>query len=544
MADTGSMAGKTVLVTGGTGGIGRAAAIGLARMGARVGITGRDRARADDAAAAITRETGNPAVDIFVADMSSQAEVRRLAGEVLAAYPRLDVLLNNVGGFWAHRHVTADGLEHTFALNHLAPFLLTNLLLDRLIASAPARVVTVSSGAHSTGKIDFDDLMGERSYSGSARLQPVEARQRDVHLRARQATRGDRRHRQCPASRLDQHRVRRRGPGRSVPLVRLMRPFMRSPAKGADTAVYLASCARGRGRHRPVLRRPQGQEVEQGLLRHRGRRPAVAGQRRSGRDRGSTRPAETARRRDYGIGRQAWPRRIASADQQRPRAPTKATLISVDLVLRDQVGRQARRRPRRARRRSRPGSRCRRSRPRPPSASPRRCRAGTRRRLRHRRRRSRRTPRVELSAGSLPTNCGAAARARRRGRRSRTRWCRRGRRGGRLLRGLDRLGPGVARAVGQQDDDGRGVRAVRDRRRCAAVGRIVLGLARRDVRVDLGDRIDATRGSRCRSPCGARSSGCATTSSRTSWSVVGDWTISAKPANATMPIWVLDPGAR
>ena len=134
-----SMTGKTVLITGGTGGIGKAAAIGLASMGARVGITGRDRARAETAAAAIARESGNPAVDVFVADMSSQAEVRRLADEVLAAYPRLDVLLNNVGGFWAHRHVTADGLEHTFALNHLAPFLLTSLLLDRLKASAPAR---------------------------------------------------------------------------------------------------------------------------------------------------------------------------------------------------------------------------------------------------------------------------------------------------------------------------------------------------------------------------------------------------------------------
>ena len=166
MAVTPSMSGKTVLITGGTGGIGRAAAIGLSSMGARVGITGRDRARAEAAAAAIARESGNPAIDIFVADMSSQADVRRLAGEVLATYPRLDVLLNNVGGFWAHRHVTADGLEHTFALNHLAPFLLTSLLLDRLIASAPARIVTVSSGAQSLGKIDFDDLMGERKYSG------------------------------------------------------------------------------------------------------------------------------------------------------------------------------------------------------------------------------------------------------------------------------------------------------------------------------------------------------------------------------------------
>ena len=168
MADdtTGTMAGKTVLVTGGTGGIGKATAVGLAALGARVGITGRDPARAEAAAADIRAASGNPAVDAFAADMSVQAEVRRLAAEVLDAYPRLDVLVNNVGGFWAHRHVTADGLERTFALNHLAPFLLTNLLLDRLNASAPARIVTVSSGAQAMGRIDFDDLQGERNYSG------------------------------------------------------------------------------------------------------------------------------------------------------------------------------------------------------------------------------------------------------------------------------------------------------------------------------------------------------------------------------------------
>src|SRR5207302_6323352 len=126
--------------------------------GARVGITGRDLARADQAAADIRAASGNPAVDAFAADMTSQAEVRRLAATVTDIYSRLDVLINNVGGFWAHLHATADGLERTFALNHLAPFLLTHLLLDRLKASAPARVVTVSSGAQSMGRIDFDDL--------------------------------------------------------------------------------------------------------------------------------------------------------------------------------------------------------------------------------------------------------------------------------------------------------------------------------------------------------------------------------------------------
>ncbi len=114
MTVTPPMTGKTVLITGGAGGIGRAAAIGLASMGAR--------GRAERAAVAIARESGNPAVDVFVADMSSQAEIRRLAGEVLSAYPRLDVLLNNVGGFSAHRHVTAPV---NFCSNRTASFSLT-----------------------------------------------------------------------------------------------------------------------------------------------------------------------------------------------------------------------------------------------------------------------------------------------------------------------------------------------------------------------------------------------------------------------------------
>jgi NAD(P)-dependent dehydrogenase (short-subunit alcohol dehydrogenase family) len=236
------MAGKTVLITGGTGGIGRASALALAAMGARVGITGRDRARAEEAAAAIARASGGPAVDVFVADMSSQAEVRRLAAEVLAAYPRLDVLLNNVGGFWAHRHVTADGLERTFALNHLAPFLLTNLLLERLQASAPARVVTVSSRAQSMGTIDFDDLMGERKYSGqdayndsklanvmftyelARRLEGTGVTATTLHPGVTNTAFGA--------------EDTARGFG---PLIALMRPFMKSPERGAATSVYLAS---------------------------------------------------------------------------------------------------------------------------------------------------------------------------------------------------------------------------------------------------------------------------------------------------------------
>ena len=160
------MAGKTVLITGASGGIGRATAVGLATMGAHLAITGRDRGRTAGAADEI-RAAGGGQVDVFVADLSDQGEVRRLAGEVLQRLSRIDVLINNVGGYWNTRHVTADGLEYTLALNHLAAFLLTQLLLDRLTQSTPARVVTVSSNVQAQGRIDFDDIQGMRSYSGA-----------------------------------------------------------------------------------------------------------------------------------------------------------------------------------------------------------------------------------------------------------------------------------------------------------------------------------------------------------------------------------------
>jgi NAD(P)-dependent dehydrogenase (short-subunit alcohol dehydrogenase family) len=106
-------------------------------------------------------------VDVFVADLSSQAQVRVLAAEVMATLPRLHVLVNNVGGYWNTRHVTADGLERTFAVNHLASFLLTSLLQHHLASSGPARVVTVASNMQRVGRIDFDDLQAERAYSGA-----------------------------------------------------------------------------------------------------------------------------------------------------------------------------------------------------------------------------------------------------------------------------------------------------------------------------------------------------------------------------------------
>jgi retinol dehydrogenase 14 len=237
----GPMAGQTVLVTGGTGGIGRATATGLAAMGARVGITGRDIARTRAAAAAVATASGNPAVDPFPADMSSQAEVRRLAGEVLGAYPRLDVLVNNVGGFWATRRVTADGLEHTFAVNHLASFLLTGLLLDRLKASAPARIVTVSSGAHATGTINFGDLQGERRYS--AQRAYSQSKLANVLFTYELARRLD--GTGVTATVLHPGVVRTGFAAEDPPpmwkaFLPLIRLFLKTPDQGAATSIYLA----------------------------------------------------------------------------------------------------------------------------------------------------------------------------------------------------------------------------------------------------------------------------------------------------------------
>ena len=236
------MAGKVVLITGGTGGIGKATAIGLAAIGARVGITGRDLARAEQAAADIRSASENPAVDAFAADMTSQAEVRRLAATVLDAYPRLHVLVNNVGGFWAHRHPTADGLERTFALNHLAPFLLTNLLLDRLKASAPARVVTVSSGAQSMGRIDFNDLQGALNYSGQRAYN--QSKLANIMFTNELARRLD--GAGVTATSVHPGVVRTNFGAEDQAwfftiISRVVRPLLKTPAQGAQTPIYLAS---------------------------------------------------------------------------------------------------------------------------------------------------------------------------------------------------------------------------------------------------------------------------------------------------------------
>lgn len=166
-SDPRTLSGRVAVVTGATSGIGREVARGLALLGATTVVVGRGPDRAASVAAEIARTTGNPQVEALqVTDLAEMGDVRELAGALLERYPSLHVLVNNAGGFFWRREVTADGLERTFALNVLAPYLLTTLLASRLIASAPARVVNVASTAHRGARVDLSDLQSTRRYSG------------------------------------------------------------------------------------------------------------------------------------------------------------------------------------------------------------------------------------------------------------------------------------------------------------------------------------------------------------------------------------------
>jgi retinol dehydrogenase-14 len=235
----GDMGEKVCLITGATSGIGKAT--GLANMGASVVMVGRDRGRGEAAQAEIKEKSTNASVDLMLADLSSQEEIRRLADEFKEAYPRLDVLINNAGLFRSKRITTADGLEMTFAVNHLAYFLLTKLLLDVLKSSAPSRIVNVSSGDHSNGTIDFDDLQGEKRYKGAkAYSQSKLANVLFTYELARRlegtGVTANSLHPGVVGTNL--------GSGVSGAfgfVVRALTPLMKSPEKGAETSIYLAS---------------------------------------------------------------------------------------------------------------------------------------------------------------------------------------------------------------------------------------------------------------------------------------------------------------
>ena len=160
------MTGKTCIVTGANSGIGKATAMGLAGLGAKVVMVCRDEKRGQKSLQDIQNQSGTEAADLLLADLSVQQENRNLSESILSRYGRIDVLINNAGLMTAKRRTTADGLEMQFAVNHLAPFLLTHLLLERIQSSRPARIITVASTAHSRGHLDFGDLQSTTSYSG------------------------------------------------------------------------------------------------------------------------------------------------------------------------------------------------------------------------------------------------------------------------------------------------------------------------------------------------------------------------------------------
>ena len=163
-----TMQDKVVLVTGATDGIGKVAAEALADMGAKVVLVGRNLEKTNNIVSEITQKTGNAGLEYLIADLSDQAQVRRLAEEFRQKHNRLDVLVNNAGAMFMSRQLSHDGYEMTFALNHLAYFLLTNLLLDLIKASKPARIVNVASRAHQGARLNFDDLQNQRHYNSQS----------------------------------------------------------------------------------------------------------------------------------------------------------------------------------------------------------------------------------------------------------------------------------------------------------------------------------------------------------------------------------------
>ncbi len=241
MVNISDMHGKVCLITGGTDGIGRVTAEALAQAGANLTIVARNPQKTAAVVKEIQEKTGNQEVAYLLGDLSVQSEVRRVAEEFRQQHDQLHVLINNAGAMFINHQVSRDGIEMTFALNHLAYFLLTNLLLDLLISSAPARIINVSSGAHIGGKISFEDLRNPSSYSGwraysqsklanilftyelARRLQGTGVSVNTLHPGFVATNFG------------------RSNGGFFDPLFRLAQVFAISPEKGAQTSIYLAT---------------------------------------------------------------------------------------------------------------------------------------------------------------------------------------------------------------------------------------------------------------------------------------------------------------
>lgn len=238
-----TMHGKICLITGATAGIGKETALGLAKLGAHIVIAGRDAVRTQATAEWLIKESANNQVDFLLADCSSLMEVRRLADEVKRKYPKLDVLINNAGAIFTRRELTVDGLERTWALNHLAYVVLTHELLDILKAAGSARIVNVASIAHRSAILDFDNLQGEKSYGGfgfpNYRLSKLANLMFTYALARRLKDTGvtvNSLHPGVVATSFGQNNS-----GLFKLVVSALRPFFISAAEGAKTSIHLAA---------------------------------------------------------------------------------------------------------------------------------------------------------------------------------------------------------------------------------------------------------------------------------------------------------------
>jgi len=247
VSPTRDMEGKSCVVTGATDGIGLATAKGLALRGAQVLAVGRNAAKGGGVVARLQQETGNPAIQFLQADLSSQSQVRSLAGDLARGFPRLTVLVNNVGGFFLGRSLSQDGIEATFALNHLNVFLLTCLLLDKLKASAPARIVNVASETHRNASIDMDQVVARRWTSGmkaygQSKLAMIQFTYELARKLQGSGVTVNAVHPGFVASNMYRS---------SGGLVRLAGPIVKlmgkTPEEGADTVIYLAASAEMEG---------------------------------------------------------------------------------------------------------------------------------------------------------------------------------------------------------------------------------------------------------------------------------------------------------